>query len=53
LEEWRRAQRQGWGDQNQIVEPLEELARRGLLKRRTVFREEAGVKVPRIEWSLG
>ncbi len=50
-EEWTRFYRMGWGDQNQVMEPLAEMAEKGLIKKRVRPNLEGGVEVPRVFWS--
>ncbi|MCW4049209.1 MAG: hypothetical protein NWE89_05670 [Candidatus Bathyarchaeota archaeon] len=52
LEEWKAIQKLGWGDQNQIMDPLIQIAHEGAIKRCVEHRVEVGITVPRIIWSL-
>lgn len=52
LGEWKELQRIGWGDQNQIMDNLICMMEEGLIDRTVETREEGGVRVPRIVWSL-
>jgi len=49
---WRELVRLGYGDANDLFEPLEQLARWGRVRRRVNHRVEGGVTVPRVMWSL-
>jgi len=49
--EWTRFYRLGWGDQNQVMEPLAKLAEKGLIMKRVRLHLEGGVEVPRVFWS--
>ncbi len=49
--EWTRFYRMGWGDQNQVMEPLADMAEKGLIGRIVRPRVEGGVTVPRVFWS--
>jgi len=49
--EWTRFYRMGWGDQNQVMEPLAEMAEKGLIRKIVRPRVEGGVTVPRVLWS--
>ena len=51
-ERWREIVRLGYGDSNDLFEPLEQLAKWGRIRRRVVRRVEGGVMVPRVMWSL-
>ena len=50
-EEWTRLYRMGWGDQNQVMEPLAEMAKKGLIGKVVRPSVEGGVTVPRVLWS--
>jgi hypothetical protein len=50
-EEWTRLYRRGWGDQNQVIEPLAEMAKKGLIGKVVRPSVEGGVTVPRVLWS--
>jgi hypothetical protein len=52
LGEWKELQRIGWGDQNQIMDTLNEMYREGLINRTVEQHPEGGIIVPRIIWSL-
>ncbi len=52
LGEWKALQRIGWGDQNQIMDTLNEMYREGLINRTVEQHSEGGITVPRIVWSL-
>jgi len=49
---WRELVRLGYGDANDLFEPLEQLARWDRVRRRVNHRVEGGVTVPRVMWSL-
>jgi glucosamine--fructose-6-phosphate aminotransferase (isomerizing) len=51
-ERWRELVRLGYGDANDLIEPLEQLAGCGRIRRRVKRRVEGGVTVPRVMWSL-
>jgi len=51
-DEWRRLVRLGYGDTNDLFEPLEQLAGWGRIRRTVKHRAEGGVTVPRVMWSL-
>jgi len=51
-EDWKELVKVGWGDQNQIIDPLEQLAEEGSVVRRLEQRMEGGNHVPRFVWSL-
>jgi len=48
---WLSLYRAGWGDQNQVMEPLAEMAEEGLIRKKVRPRLEGGVEVPRVFWS--
>ncbi|MBN2334331.1 hypothetical protein JXL21_02145 [Candidatus Bathyarchaeota archaeon] len=50
-ESWLSLFRIGWGDQNQVMEPLAEMAEKGLIGRKVRPHLEGGVEVPRVFWS--
>ena len=50
--DWKELVKVGWGDQNQIIDPLEQLAEEGSVVRRLEQRMEGGNYVPRFVWSL-
>lgn len=50
--DWKELVKVGWGDQNQIIDPLEQLAEEGSVVRRLEQRMEGGNHVPRFVWSL-
>lgn len=50
-ESWLSLYRMGWGDQNQVMEPLAEMAEKGLIGRKVRPSVEGGVTVPRVLWS--
>lgn len=50
--EWKDLVKVGWGDQNQIIDPLEQLAEDGSVVRKLEQRMEGGNYVPRFVWSL-
>ena len=50
-ESWLSLYRAGWGDQNQVMEPLAEMAEKGLIGKKVRTRLEGGVEVPRVFWS--
>jgi len=49
--EWMRFYRLGWGDQNQVMEPLAEMVKKGFIRKIVRPRVEGGVTVPRVLWS--
>jgi len=49
---WRMLVRLGYGDANDLFEPLEQLAEWGRIRRHVERRVEGGVTVPRVMWSL-
>ncbi|MFH2111549.1 MAG: hypothetical protein ABIJ47_09865 [Candidatus Bathyarchaeota archaeon] len=49
---WRTLVRLGYGDANDLFEPLEQLARWGRIRRSVKHRTEGGVTVPRVLWGL-
>jgi hypothetical protein len=49
---WKELVKVGWGDQNQIIDPLEQLAEEGSVVRKLEQRMEGGNYVPRFVWSL-
>ena len=49
---WRELVRAGYGDANDLFEPLEQLAEWGRIRRHIEHRVEGGVTVPRVMWSL-
>lgn len=49
---WRELVRLGYGDSNDLFEPLEQLARWSGIRRHVKHRVEGGVTVPRVMWSL-
>lgn len=51
-EEWKRLLKIGYGDQNQLMENLNQFASDGFIHKKIIFREEGGVKVPRIFWYI-
>jgi hypothetical protein len=51
LGEWKELQRIGWGDQNQIMDNLNQMYREGLVNRAVEQHLEGGITVPRIVWS--
>jgi hypothetical protein len=50
--DWKELVKVGWGDQNQIIDPLEQLVEEGSVVRRLEQRMEGGNHVPRFVWSL-
>ena len=42
----------GWGDQNQVIDPMEQLTEEGSVVRKLEQRMEGGILVPRFVWSL-
>ncbi len=50
--DWKELVKVGWGDQNQIIDPLEQLVEEGSVVRRMEQRMEGGNHVPRFVWSL-
>ena len=52
LAEWNDLVKVGWGDQNQVIDPLEQLAEDGFVVRKLEQRMEGGNYVPRFVWSL-
>ncbi len=51
-EEWKNLIKIGWGDQNQVIEPLEQLVEEGSVVKTLEKRMEGGNNVPRFVWSL-
>lgn len=51
-ETWKDLVKVGWGDQNQIIDPLEQLVEEGSVVKRVEQRMEGGNYVPRYVWSL-
>jgi glucosamine 6-phosphate synthetase-like amidotransferase/phosphosugar isomerase protein len=49
-EEWKKLLEIGYGDQNQLMENLNQFASDGFIHKKTVYREEGVVNVPRILW---
>ena len=49
---WMELVEMGWGDQNQVIDPLEQLTEEGLVVRKLEQRMEGGIHVPRYVWSL-
>ena len=49
---WMELVERGWGDQNQIIDPLEQLTEEGSVVRKLEQRMEGGNHVPRYVWSL-
>lgn len=49
---WMELVKLGWGDQNQVIDPLEQLAEEGSVVRKLEQRMEGGNYVPRFVWSL-
>ncbi|MBT6605161.1 hypothetical protein HOB36_08755 [Candidatus Bathyarchaeota archaeon] len=52
MAEWKDLVKVGWGDQNQVIDPLEQLAEDGSVIRKLEQRMEGGNYVPRFVWSL-
>ncbi|TFH15007.1 hypothetical protein E4H04_09220 [Candidatus Bathyarchaeota archaeon] len=52
LGEWKELQRIGWGDQNQTMDNLNLMMEEGLISRAIEQRQEGGIVVPRVVWSL-
>ena len=52
MAEWKDLVKVGWGDQNQVIDPLEQLAEDGSVIRNLEQRMEGGNYVPRFVWSL-
>lgn len=50
--DWKELVKVGWGDQNQIIDPLEQLVEEGSVVRKLEQRMEGGNHVPRFVWSL-
>jgi glucosamine 6-phosphate synthetase-like amidotransferase/phosphosugar isomerase protein len=50
--DWKELVKVGWGDQNQIIDSLEQLVKEGSVVRRLEQRMEGGNHVPRFVWSL-
>ncbi len=50
--DWKELAKVGWGDQNQIIDPLEQLVKEGSVNRRLEQRMEGSNHVPRFVWSL-
>ncbi len=51
-EEWQEFVKMGWGDQNEVIDPLEQLVEEGSIVRTLERRMEGGNVVPRFIWSL-
>ncbi len=49
---WMALVEMGWGDQNQVIDPLERLTEEGSVVRKLEQRMEGGILVPRFVWSL-
>ena len=49
---WMKFVKMGWGDQNQVIDPMEQLTEEGSVNRKLVQRMEGGIIVPRFVWSL-
>ncbi len=49
---WKELVEVGWGDQNQVIDPLEQLIEEGSVVRKLEQRMEGGIHVPRFVWSL-
>jgi glucosamine--fructose-6-phosphate aminotransferase (isomerizing) len=49
---WLEFVEEGWGDQNQVIDPLEQLTEEGSVVRKLEQRMEGGIQVPRYVWSL-
>lgn len=52
LDEWKKLQGIGWGDQNQIMDCLNLMVEEGLINREIEQHPEGGIVVPRVVWSL-
>ena len=50
--EWEELRKMGYGDQNQVMEPLDRMAEAGAIKKKIRPRLEGGKIVPRVMWSL-
>ena len=51
-EDWSYLVKEGWGDQNQLIDPMLELAKEGVIKRSTEGRVEGGQSISRVVWTL-
>ena len=51
-EPWLELVKMGWGDQNQVIDPMEQLTEEGSVVRKLEQRMEGGIHVPRYVWSL-
>jgi hypothetical protein len=51
-EQWSNLVKEGWGDQNQIINPMLELAKEGVVKKSINESTEGGQTIPRVVWSL-
>ena len=49
---WKELVKVGWGDQNQVIDPLEQLTEEGSVVRKFEQRMEGGNHVPRFVWGL-
>ena len=49
---WQEVVKVGWGDQNQVIDPLEQLTEEGSVVRKFEQRMEGGNHVPRFVWGL-
>jgi len=49
---WMELVKKGWGDQNQVIDPMEQLTEEGSVVKELVHRREGGIIVPRFVWSL-
>jgi glucosamine--fructose-6-phosphate aminotransferase (isomerizing) len=51
-DQWENLIKIGWGDQNQIIDPMLTMVNEGFVARKVEFREEGRNSVPRIIWYL-